>query len=282
MLKLSVSCPSVVDNSGAALVKQLVSHTNGSGRNITMNNWFTSYGLAVDLLKNYRLTLVGNLRKNKIGLPPQFVATRGRTENTSLFGFQKNVTLTSYVPKEGKNVPLSTMQHDAAIDESTKENQRLISSTTKGGVETVDQLRSIYNVSKNTRHWPLTVFYTILNVAGINAYNIFMANSQTAIRRQKFWRELGFKLVEDHIHQHKTNLYLRKDLMQYFSASKGLPPKHHHEDSMQRCSLFLRSKDRKTRNCCQKCYKPICLEHAMHICIDCFAQSDEDDSTNNE
>eukprot|EP00106_Octopus_bimaculoides_P000696 XP_014768138.1 PREDICTED: uncharacterized protein LOC106867697 [Octopus bimaculoides] len=180
-----------------------------------MDNWFTSYGLVVDLLKNYRLTLVGTLRKNKIELPPQFVATRGRTEYTSLFGFQKDVILTSYVLKKSKMLQLVKVR-------KKKEDQRLLpSTTTKGRVDTVDHLCSIYNVSKNTQHWPVTVFCTMLNVnvAGINACSIFMAHSQTAIRHQKFWRELGFKLVDDHIHQHKTNLYLKKDLIQYFSAS---------------------------------------------------------------
>lgn len=174
--------PFVVNNSGAAGVKWLVSHINGSGRNITMDNWFTSYRLAVDLLKNYRLTLVGTLRKNKPELPPQSVATKGRTEYTSLFGFHKDVTLTSYVPKKGKNVVLlSTMHHDAPIDESTKEKKKpeiiTFYNSTKGAVDTVDQLCSIYNVSRNTRRLLVVVFYTILNIAGINAYNIFMANS---------------------------------------------------------------------------------------------------------
>ncbi|XP_014778316.1 uncharacterized protein LOC106874912 [Octopus bimaculoides] len=126
--------PSIVDNSGVAVAKRLVSHINGSGRNVTIENWLTSYGLGVDLLKNYRLTLVGTLIKNRVELPPQFVATRSRTEYTSLFGFQKDVTLTLYVPKKGKNVVLlSTMHHDGAIDESSKEkkeNQRLLPSTT--------------------------------------------------------------------------------------------------------------------------------------------------------
>ncbi|XP_066953379.1 uncharacterized protein [Macrobrachium rosenbergii] len=83
-------------------------------------------------------------------------------------------------------------------------------------------------------------------VSRINAYNIFMANSQTAIRCRKFLKELGLKLVEDHIQHRKTNPHLRKDLkrkIQHFSASKELPPKHHREDFIQRCSLCPRSKD---------------------------------------
>ncbi|XP_029656624.1 uncharacterized protein LOC115230625 [Octopus sinensis] len=153
-----------------------------------MDNWFTSYGFRVNLLEKYRLTFVDPFRKNKIELPPQFVATRGRTEYTSLFGFQKDVTLTPYVPTKSKNVVLwSTMHHDAAIDVSTKEKRkpeiRTFYNITKGRVgPVVDQLCSMYDVSRNTRCWPLTVFFTILNVAGINVYNMFMANPQTAIR----------------------------------------------------------------------------------------------------
>ena len=52
--------PFVVDNLEAAMVKRLVSHINGSGGNITIDNWFTSYRLAVDHLKNYRLILIGS------------------------------------------------------------------------------------------------------------------------------------------------------------------------------------------------------------------------------
>ena len=70
----------VVNNLGAAVVKQLASHKNGSGRNITMDNWCTSFGLAVDLLKNYRLTLNGTLRKNKAELPHQCVTTGRRAQ----------------------------------------------------------------------------------------------------------------------------------------------------------------------------------------------------------
>lgn len=50
----------------------------------------------------------------------------------------------------------------------------------------------------------------ILNIAAINAYNIFMGNSQTAVRRWEFPRELWLKLVEDHIYYSKTNSYFRK------------------------------------------------------------------------
>ena len=117
----------VVDNLGAAAVKRLVSHVNGSGRNITMDDWINSYGLAFDHVKNYSSTLVNTLSKNKEELSPQFVETRGKTEYTSLFGFKKDVTLTLCVPKKSKNVVLqSTMHYDAAIDESTKKkgNQR--------------------------------------------------------------------------------------------------------------------------------------------------------------
>ena len=71
-----------MDNSGAAVIKRLVFHVNGYGKNITMDNWSTSYGLAVDLLKNYRLTLVCTLTKNKAKVFSHFFLPQEADLNT--------------------------------------------------------------------------------------------------------------------------------------------------------------------------------------------------------
>ena len=87
----------------------------------------------------------------------------------------------------------------------------------------MDQSCSIYNVSRNTRCWPAAAFYTTPNVVGINAYNMFMANSQTAIRRQVF-KGIRTQVVENHIHHCKTNSYLKENLkrkIQHFSVFKN-------------------------------------------------------------
>ena len=45
-----------------------------------MDNWFTSYGLTVDLLKNYRLTLVATLRKNEPELFPSLLPQKAELQ----------------------------------------------------------------------------------------------------------------------------------------------------------------------------------------------------------
>lgn len=44
---------------------QLVESIRDTGRNVTTDNWLTSVPLAMDLFKNYKLTLMGIIRKNK-------------------------------------------------------------------------------------------------------------------------------------------------------------------------------------------------------------------------
>ncbi|GBP62620.1 PiggyBac transposable element-derived protein 4 [Eumeta japonica] len=88
-------------------VKELCKPYQGSNRNITMDNWFTSVPLAAELLKPpYKFTVVGTLRSNKREIPKEMVNTRNRPVGTSIFGFDKEMTLVSYKPKTNKIVYL--------------------------------------------------------------------------------------------------------------------------------------------------------------------------------
>jgi hypothetical protein len=94
------------------------------------------------------------------------------------------MTMISYVPKKGKVVFLvSTLHNHDKTDETIQELRKpeIITTykLTKGGVDTVDQLCATYDVSRNSSRWPLTVFYALLNVAGINAQVIFANNIET-------------------------------------------------------------------------------------------------------
>lgn len=130
--------PYAVSNKPYDLVERMVQCVSGSSRNITMNNFFTSYETTQNLLERHKLTIVGTLRANKTCLPAEFKARR--EENSSLFGFQKNVTLVSYVPKPRKMVYLmSSLHHDGQIDEETGNQQKpeiiTFYNQTKSGVE---------------------------------------------------------------------------------------------------------------------------------------------------
>lgn len=89
-----------------------------------MDNWFTSIPLFQILLKQHRLTSVGTLRKNKAEIPKEFIASKERKAGSSLFGFTKDMTIVSHIPKKGKVVLLSsTMHHDAVIDPEPKQRK---------------------------------------------------------------------------------------------------------------------------------------------------------------
>ena len=68
--------PFKVDNSSFAVVTRLISEISGSGRNVTFDNWYTSYPLVVSLLHDHKLSAQGTLRKNNVRSPTNFYRSR--------------------------------------------------------------------------------------------------------------------------------------------------------------------------------------------------------------
>lgn len=67
--------PFLVDNAASYAVKRLANPILNTGRNITFNNWFTSFPLADYLLQN-KTTMVGTVRKNKREIPHKFLIAK--------------------------------------------------------------------------------------------------------------------------------------------------------------------------------------------------------------
>ncbi|XP_046976366.1 piggyBac transposable element-derived protein 4-like [Vanessa cardui] len=144
--------PFNVDNRPSALVKRLSTNILNTGRNITMDNYFTSIPLADDLVANHRTTIVGTVRRNKKEIPPCFLNIKDRDKPSTMFGFGEKKVLISYVPnKKNKKVVLllSTLHNDNKIDETTGAAQKPEIITyyngTKGGVDVVDQMKEEYS-----------------------------------------------------------------------------------------------------------------------------------------
>lgn len=283
--------PFQVDNSAISVVKRLCEPIKGSGRNLTGDNWFTSHELVTDLLKNYKLTYVGTVRKNKKHLPLSFVSVQNRKPCTSQFAFQKNVTLVSYIPKKGKNVLLlSTMHHDSRIDLTTGEKLKpeivTFYNETKSGVDAVDKLCATYSVSRNTNRWPMAVFYTLLNIAGINAYVVYKDNQNEEIKhRRHFIKYLALELTREHIQNRSQINSLPKEIRKRtaemaFEANSSTLKSGENEEHLvkitenirKRCFFCERKKNRKTKYQCLECHKYICLEHSNYICNTCSSK----------
>ncbi|CAB3228071.1 unnamed protein product [Arctia plantaginis] len=179
------------------------------------------YELISHLLKEHKLTSVGTVRKNKRQLPKAFIDSRGHSAAIfwSKFAFQNDMTLVSHIPKKKKInlvffgifgffgfflkivILMSSLHHNAEIDESTREKRKpeinTFYNTTKGGVDVADELSASYDVSRNSKKWPLTIFYAMLNMAGIKAYIIHGSNTTTIQKRRFFIKTLGRLLVTE-------------------------------------------------------------------------------------
>lgn len=259
------------------LVKKLSLPIHGTNRNLTMDNYFTSIPLADDILKNCNLTIVGTLRRNKKEIPPSFLPNRKKPVLSSDFAFCEKKTLVSFTPKKAKSVILlSTFHSSKSVDSNTKKPEIIhFYNSTKGGVDTFDQMVHNFSVSRKTRRWPLRLFYGMLDQAAINAYVIHnLVQKPNAAIRRKFLEKLGFELARPYMERRLQNI-LPQDLRKNINDILGktvhnevleLPAKR---PKSGRCYLCPRNRDRKTKMWCLKCNKPVCVDHRRDVCNSC-------------
>ena len=195
--------PYEVSKSPADIVERLISHLKGTCRNLTTDNWYTSYTLAMSLLQD-KITVVGTWKKNKKGIPAEFLPNKQNPISSSMFGFQKHATTVSFTPKKNKSVVLlSTMHRDAAVDAETKKPEIIhLYNSTKGRLDTVDQLCGNYSVSRRTRRWPLCIFFHLVNISGVNGQILYnkTRNSVDAVqKRRQFFKNHAMSLMKPHL-----------------------------------------------------------------------------------
>jgi len=90
---------------------------------------------------------------------------------------------------------LSAMHNYEGTDEKT--GKPLIN--TKEGVDTVDKMCASYSTAQQTRRWPLRIFFSFLDLAGINSQVVFFHNHGSTKRRREFLCDLAFELLEAHL-----------------------------------------------------------------------------------
>lgn len=272
-------------NQGERVVKDLASRYQGSGRNITMDNFFTTLPVA-ELLLTWNLTIVGTLRKNKTYIPAEMKAHKDRPIGSSLFGFRKNVTMCSYVPRKNKSVTLlSSMHYDGEIAEGGKPEIIEFYNMTKGGVDKMDQLFSEYPTQRQTKRWPLSLFFNMLDITALAAYIVYGMNNPMlpakSNKRKQFLRSLAEALCMPIIEERALNRQVTRNfstkiaIESYFnrplesmlntepSTSAAARTPKPISGSCYLCYAQETKRRRKTRKVCGKCKKPMCLEHSI-------------------
>lgn len=186
----------------------------------------------------------------------------------------------SHCPKKNKVVlALSTMHHDMAIDEDTGEQRKpeLITdyNRTKFGVDLVDQLCTQYDMSRNSRRWPLTVFFDLLNISAVNAYGIYKLNNvSTKITRRNFLQEVAFPLIKPVMFKRFQNPHISPQIKQrigfLLKISNQVPEEIENRNSTTgRCHLCGRARNKTTRKSCSNCNRWTCPAHLKLICMNC-------------
>lgn len=288
--------PFQLSNSPSDVVKRLVSFIRGTYRNITMDNWFSSFPLAIELKNEFKLTMLGTVKKNKREIPIEFINTTARPDLSSQFAFHKDCTLVSFVPRKKKNVlVLSTSHTDDSIDQDTGKPTMIVDyNHSKFGVDVVDQMCGSYNVARNSRRWPLTIFFDIMNIAGINALLLFqMNNSDLTVVRRDFLRSLALNLMKPQIKKRFCTPNVSKQLREKCrfllenedhsaeastSAETIASQPKRVKTGNGRCYICPRKRDKRTRNYCSLCNNWICKEHQKDmpvICLKCEEKEDD-------
>ena len=178
-----------------------ISGQDRGGRNVDLANQ----------LNNKKLTLVGTMKQKKKRerqIPQEFKPARQRDENSSIFGFTKDLTFVSYIPKKNKLVILlSSLHHASAIcSDSGKPEITEFYNKTKGVVDMLVQMCAMYTGQRETRIWTTTVFYGMINIAAVSALVIYANNMrkdqpEKKIKRKDFLLRIAHYLVTPFVTQ---------------------------------------------------------------------------------
>lgn len=261
--------PYATSNKPDDIVKRLIVPIENKKRNITTDNYYSSFLLAEYLLQK-GITFLGTMKKNKREIPIEFLPSKTRSVNSHIFGFQENFCLTSSVPKKNKAVIfLSTMHNTSDVDEDSKKSLvNLDYNSTKGGVDTVDQMCASYSVSRITRRWPLAVFFRHLDIAGINARVILKFNNlDNKDNRRVFLKKLSLELMKDHLKGRALIQSLPKEIYFFLSEYRNEEGSERSEEvTAGICFICGTHKNNRTKQKCNKCERNICKKHSsIHI-----------------
>ncbi|XP_062305998.1 uncharacterized protein LOC134029314 [Osmerus eperlanus] len=172
-------------------------------RNVTCDNFFTSYELGRELMATRNMTVVGTVRKNRAELLSELLTTKTQRVLSSQFAFTPTTTLVSYLAKKNKNVLLMSTRHtDAEISDRNDGKPTIVLdyNLNKGGVDNLDKVITAYSCKRKTARWPLVIFSNIVDVSSYNAFVIWREVNPNWMPRKRnkrrfFLEQLGRALV---------------------------------------------------------------------------------------
>ena len=156
------------------LVTNLAKQCDITGRNISMDRYFTSIPLS-EWLHQTKLTVMGTLKENRIGIPKDIKDIKGRAEKSTIVIYNNDENtqkmMISYVDKKKsglKNILVLPTMHDVLKlfrDERKKPHVMVFYEKTKGGVDVVDYISSFISTRMKSKRWRMNAFAYSLDTA---------------------------------------------------------------------------------------------------------------------
>ncbi|CAI6353470.1 unnamed protein product [Macrosiphum euphorbiae] len=141
----------------------------------------------------------------------------------------------------------------------------------------MDKKTENYTVARRCIRWPLVVFYSMLNIGGLNAQIIFQKNTSIRKTRLVFLKTLARQLMQEQMEYRLTLDCLPKQiklrLNEYCNITRPNVGEIQRVQASGRCTFCDRSKDRKATKVCTNCARLICRDHIIETCPDCFEAS---------
>lgn len=276
--------PRKQSNSPTDVVMRLAEPIYQSSRCIIVDNWFTSYTL-LEKLAEKKLSLIGTVRKNKTFLPKSFLKeSEFSEERRAIFGFNQLATLTVYYGKNKKIVPLmsSLPDHNNDYVSHSKDGKPIIIldyNKYKGGVDAVDRLKVNYSVARTSSRWTLTLFWSVLNIAGINSHILLRLGKNEQISRKQFLMSLSRSFVYDLARLRMAEtvqlpMAVRLRIDTVFPRREDDPAVQLFDPPIEgaakgRCYLDTSTQNRSSTVRCNKCKRFICTFHRILFCTEC-------------
>ena len=293
---------------GERVVRDLIEPISQTCRNVCADNYFSTRSLAESLKIDHKLTYIGTVRSNHVGIPPHISSNSNRPEGDTKYAYHGRTQLLSVIVKKKKNVIIInsgriTEETQNCLtkggEPKTKPALICVYNKLKGGVDSIDQLCSYIDIAPRTKRWSVAVFCRLLEIALVNGYTLLKMDSSypasTSKTRFKFTQDIALQLILPFMMKRDQSNLSRPLKSKIICAILNAPDDlvaavdpmigSVMEDPKQllakpgRCRICLgKEEDRKTRGnlkkvktCCTKCSDKVCKKHSLCIvyCDEC-------------
>lgn len=244
----------------------------GSGINVTMDNWFSSFPL-FEKLKSQNITAVGTVRSNRRDVPTIAKSTTNRQQGSALYFKKDDQVLLSYMDRKKSNpvLLLSTLHRTIASGVQKPEIVEYYNAT-KSGVDNLDHLVRFYSSKRKTRRWPYAMFMNLIDIAAVNSLILFKTKSANSISRYQFLKELAHSLMIPRMKRRmEMATRIESRILQHIRAFVPVNNVESIQGAIKRrrCAYCPAKPGKKTTTTCSTCGLYICETHRIQFCENC-------------